>query len=242
MKMPKMILFDYGQTLVNEEKFNGVKGTEAVMQYAVRNEYHMNAEQIQAYADQINEELGRYDPVRSLALQAEIPNSEFSAYLYEALGIELGLDDFHRDKIFWDAAAPGKPTEGMEAFLAYLEQKGIRTGVVSNISYGSEALEDRINRMLPQNRFEFIIATSKFLFRKPNRHIFELALKKAGLQPEEVWFIGDNYKADVLGAKGAGLFPIWYKGAIRTSAEEQEDVCSVSSWAELTELMEKAQG
>ncbi len=26
MKLPKMILFDYGQTLVNEQKFDGIKG------------------------------------------------------------------------------------------------------------------------------------------------------------------------------------------------------------------------
>ena len=34
MKKPKMILFDYGQTLVNEQRFNGVRGTEAVLKYA----------------------------------------------------------------------------------------------------------------------------------------------------------------------------------------------------------------
>ena len=28
MKKPKMILFDYGQTLANEQLFDGIKGTE----------------------------------------------------------------------------------------------------------------------------------------------------------------------------------------------------------------------
>ena len=37
MQKPKMILFDYGQTLVNEAKFDGVRGTEAVMKHAVHN-------------------------------------------------------------------------------------------------------------------------------------------------------------------------------------------------------------
>ena len=37
MKKPQMILFDYGQTLVNEASFDGVKGTAAVMKYAVAN-------------------------------------------------------------------------------------------------------------------------------------------------------------------------------------------------------------
>lgn len=30
MKKPKMILFDYGQTLVNEQRFDGLKGTAEV--------------------------------------------------------------------------------------------------------------------------------------------------------------------------------------------------------------------
>ena len=37
MRLPKMVLFDYGQTLVAEEKFDGVKGTRAVLQYATKN-------------------------------------------------------------------------------------------------------------------------------------------------------------------------------------------------------------
>ena len=54
MKMPKMILFDYGQTLIAEQKFDGVKGTEAVLQYATKNKYHLSAEQVQAKANEID--------------------------------------------------------------------------------------------------------------------------------------------------------------------------------------------
>lgn len=56
MRMPEMILFDYGQTLVAEQKFDGVKGTEAVLRYAVRNKYHLSAQQVQARAREINQE------------------------------------------------------------------------------------------------------------------------------------------------------------------------------------------
>ena len=46
MIKPKMILFDYGQTLVNEVSFDGVKGTEAVLKYAVKNKYNKTAEEV----------------------------------------------------------------------------------------------------------------------------------------------------------------------------------------------------
>ena len=49
-----MILFDYGQTLVNEKFFDGVKGTEAVLKYATKNKYNKSAEDLQAYANELN--------------------------------------------------------------------------------------------------------------------------------------------------------------------------------------------
>ena len=49
MKKPKMILFDYGQTLVNEQKFDGVKGTQAVLNYAIKNRYNKTAEEVQGF-------------------------------------------------------------------------------------------------------------------------------------------------------------------------------------------------
>lgn len=40
MRMPQMILFDYGQTLVAEDSFDGVKGTVEVMRHAIQNKEH----------------------------------------------------------------------------------------------------------------------------------------------------------------------------------------------------------
>ena len=64
-----------------------------------------------------------------------------------------------------------------------------------------------------------------------------LALEKADLKPEEVWYIGDNYTCDVNGARSAGIFPVWYIGAIDLPYEEKEDVLTVRSWAELKNVM-----
>ena len=50
MKRPKMVLFDYGQTLADEAKFDGVKGTEEVLKYAVKNRHGLSAAQVQAEA------------------------------------------------------------------------------------------------------------------------------------------------------------------------------------------------
>ena len=237
MTKPKMILFDYGQTLVNEAKFDGVKGTEAVLQYATKNKYNRTAAEIQAVADEMNGELGRFDPARRHLLQVEIPNDMFCGYLYESQGVELSIRGAKRDKVFWDAASPGVPSEGREDFLSFLKEQGIRTAVLSNITYCGEALENRLQEVLPNHQFEFILATSEYMYRKPHRRIFEFALQKAELAPEEVWYIGDNYECDVVGAKNAGLFPVWYLGATQKPQEPKEGILTVKSWEEIKALL-----
>ena len=162
MKTPKMILFDYGQTLIAEQKFDGVKGTEAVLQYAVRNKYRLSAKQVQAKANEINQELKRFDPEQRHLFQIEIPNSMFEPYLYESLGIEIALSNSEIDRIFWDAAAPGVPTEGIKDFLDYLKSREIRTGVISNIAYAPSVVAERINRLLPENKYESIVEPGGF--------------------------------------------------------------------------------
>lgn len=151
--------------------------------------------------------------------------------------LELPLTSREIDRVFWDAAAPGVPTEGIEGFLAFLHEKGIRTGVISNICYDGELVRERITSVLPDHEFEFIIATSEYMFRKPNRRIFDLALEKADLRSEDVWYIGDNYACDVEGARGAGIFPVWYLGASELPAEGKKEVLTIESWKALQELM-----
>ena len=239
MKRPKMILFDYGQTLIDQARFDGVKGTEAVLKYAVSNKYNKTAEQVQEAANEINRELGRFDPLNRHLFQVEVPNYMFTAYLYESQGIQISLTPEEIDRVFWDAAAPGAPTEGIRDFLTFLNQNNIRTGVISNIAFCGSAVEERINSLLPDNHFEFILATSEYLFRKPNRRIFELALEKAELTPEDVWYVGDQYECDVKGAAGAGLFPVWYIGAIDLPYEEHKEILTVQNWKELENMLRK---
>ena len=237
MKKPEMIIFDYGQTIISQAKFDGIKGTEAVLSHAVENRRNLTPEQVQEEAKRIKRVLNRYDPTYSALNTVEIPNHMFTRYLYESLGIKLNLTPEETDRVFWDNASPGRPTDGMPELLEFLWQNGIRTAVLSNISYCGNAVEERINRLLPDNHFEFIIATSEYMFRKPHARIFKLALFKAGLEPEDVWFAGDNYACDVTGAKNAGMFPVWYKGALDYEQDDHDDVVKIFSWSELEEMI-----
>ncbi len=125
----------------------------------------------------------------------------------------------------------------MEEFLDFLKESRIRTGVISNISYGQQVVANRIYDLLPKNEFEFIFTSSQYIFRKPHRRIFDLALEKAELKAEDVWYIGDQYECDIKSALAVGIMPIWYIGAIDLPYVEDKNILTIQNWKELKEKM-----
>jgi FMN phosphatase YigB (HAD superfamily) len=45
----------------------------------------------------------------------------------------------------------------------------------------------------------------------PDPRIFESALEILSLGPQDVWYIGDKWDADVIGAKSVQMTPVWFK-------------------------------
>lgn len=236
MEYPSMILFDYGQTLCDEERFDGVRGTRALLQHAIENKYGKTAEEVQERADQLMRELL---PCRTAAPFAELHQYPFQKYLYASMGIRFSLSPYEMENLFWDAAAPGRPAPGIEKLLEELHARHIRTGVISNISFSGRALRERIGRLLPGHHFEFILASSDYLFRKPSPHFFSLALEMAGLSASQAWFIGDNPACDVAGARQMGMSALWYTGCLQGKCEPPAgDVTAISDWAQLPALLD----
>ena len=241
MKRPKMIMFDYGQTLISEGKFNGEAGTRAVLKYAKRNPSQISAKALEEFAKTLNREIGRYDPDVRKSLTIEVHNHLFQNFLYQYFDIEIDLSSEEMEKVFWDNSADRKPTKNIEVLLKYLKEQEIRTAVISNISFSGKALEERISTIIPEHKFEFILATSEYVFRKPHNRIFELALRKAKLNPRDVWYCGDNVFFDVEGASKSGIYPIWYRGAIEQENRLTTDIdCLViNDWMEIISHMEE---
>ena len=240
MRRPEMILFDYGHTLAYEVGYDTVHGIRAVLEHATRNENNLTAAEVAAMSD----DLFAMFRVRS-NLSIEVHNHMINRLLYEYLQIDIALDPYELERIFWDAFAPGENMPNIELLLEYLHQSGIRTAVISNISFSGQTLSDRLNRMLPENHFEFIIASSEYAVRKPDRLIFELALRKARLPAEQVWYCGDRAEPDVEGAAGAGIFPVWFQH--HRPAPGMEDAQSrvpacwhlhIRDWLELIDILE----
>ncbi|MDE7283237.1 MAG: HAD family hydrolase, partial [Lachnospiraceae bacterium] len=72
-----------------------------------------------------------------------------------------------------------------------------------------------------------------------NKRLFDLSLEKAGVKSDEVWYIGDQYECDVKGSLNAGLFPVWYIGAIDLPYSEDKSILTITTWNELMLKMEE---
>ncbi len=218
IEIPEMIMFDYGHTLLQEPGWNPRNGINALMKYVSRNPYGLTVDDIMPYVNN----LVKIDLPEIKRRGYDVTWKSTARFLSELLSIELSINLEAAEIIFWNGETPGEIMPNADSLLSELKSIGIRTAVVSNLTMSCGALKERINRLLPDNNIEFVITSADYIFRKPNPLIFKLALNKAKLPPEKVWFCGDNPCADVEGANSIGIFPVWYDSEIDCPYRDKE--------------------
>jgi len=242
MKKPQMILFDYGNTLLYEPDVDFVRATESLLKYAKSNKRGLTPKEICNFSQFFFDKVSN---VRKMDL--EIHQWQFQRFLYEYLEIDLFISQSEVERIFWNSVSEGALMPNVDKMLDAITRLGIRSGVISNIGWSEAVLSERINHLLPKNKFEFIIASSEYVFRKPSPMLFELALRKAGLDAENVWFCGDSLEADIEGSAAVGMFPVWYDNkTIESPWRRKNDRIILScehlhihDWSELIKILQK---
>lgn len=239
MNKPQMIIFDYGHTLLYEPEFDFLRGEKEIYKHIIKNPRQLTAEEI----NKIGEDMYK-KAILCREHGFELNNLQTMRLKYEYLGIELDISYDEAEVIFWNKVSWGACMPYVEEMLECLKENGIRSGVISNIGWSGHALKERINRLLPKNQFEFIIASSDYGIRKPNSMLFELAMQKANLPSNEIWFCGDNPKADVFGARSVGIFPVFYDDeTVENPYVKQKDFkidfeyLHIHSWSEMIEIL-----
>ena len=235
MNVPKMILFDNGSTLTWEPEPDPLRGMRAIMPHITKNPLGLSAEELAAAERQVFKEI---QPVREAGF--ELHEWMLAKLTYGRLGIEFDIDMAEFERIFWTAMSPGEIAPHADELLDHLNAKGVRTGVISNIIFSGSALRERLDRLLPNNRFEFIVASSEYAVRKPGRSLFEIAAFKAGLSPREIWYCGDSVRKDVIGSHSAGMTPVLYEGVKKNDkpdAVADFPYLRIGDWREMIELL-----
>jgi len=115
-------------------------------------------------------------------------------------GYESSLVD-QAFQVFLDARHEVKLYEDTHPLLERLHGRYV-LGVITNGNAD-------VGRMGLGDYFDFALSPMDVGAAKPDRLIFEAACNQAGFEPVEIAHIGDDPEADVVGAAGYGMLPVW---------------------------------
>lgn len=122
--------------------------------------------------------------------------------------------------------------EDVRRALPALKEAGYYMAVISNRDKPFLDVMDSHN-LTPY--FEFSLAAGEVDSYKPNPEVFVHGLKRANLAAHEVVYVGDNYFADVVGARRAGLIPVLFDP---NNIFPEADCTTIRSFDELKSVIE----
>ena len=107
---------------------------------------------------------------------------------------------------FWKLMTHFLPYEDSIPTLKSLKNRGLILGVLTNMAGGD------INTICKNLGFtsylNIAVSSEEVGSGKPDAPIFLAALERANVKADEVMYVGDQYKLDVLGARGVGMKPV----------------------------------
>ncbi len=225
---PKAVLFDAGNTLVFVDAERAI---EALARFGV-------ARDVDAF--HAAEQRARLGLGRRMAAQGPVSEPDAWREYFGTLLLGLGvseaerpaagramLADHERDHM-WTRVDPTTPPA-----LERLRAEGYRLGVVSN---ADGRMPDLIAQVGLAGFFEFVVDSHLVGVAKPDPRIFEVAVGRLQLRPEECLYVGDLYAVDVVGARSARLHPVLLDpfGALDLPVARVPKVGDLPQWLEET--------
>jgi putative hydrolase of the HAD superfamily len=125
------------------------------------------------------------------------------------------------------------------ATLIYLKSKGYKLGVITN---GVTIKQwEKLVRLELHEFFDKIIASQEIGIEKPEKDIFEEAMRRMDCAPENSVMIGDRFEVDIMGAVNAGMSAILvnsnYDQKIMGKVIENFDVEIIDTIQELKKIL-----
>jgi len=97
--------------------------------------------------------------------------------------------------------------EDVRRTLPQLKESGYLLAVISN---RDKSFHDVLQEHGIGKYFDFSLAAGEVNVFKPEPGVFEYGLRRVNISAREAIYVGDNYYADVVGARNAGLQPVLY--------------------------------
>ena len=224
---PVAVLFDVGNTLLAEDRFDLRAGIRAVVPADER--------LVAALAREF-EHAAR----AAIAEQREISLADWLVRrASRGDGFALGAPVHALEDAIWRAVVRLVPRPGALAMLHRLREDGVPTAAVSNAAFSGRVLGAELARHGFGGLLEFTLSSADIGRRKPAAALFEVALGQLGTDPGRTWFVGDTLADDIAGAAAAGLMPIWLQQGGGDVSSEVPAV-HIPDWGALLRLYEDA--
>jgi putative hydrolase of the HAD superfamily len=89
--------------------------------------------------------------------------------------------------------------------LSQLKGRGLTLGLITNVDHD---ISPTCQELGLSSYLDFLVTSLEVGVGKPAPAIFRAALERAGVEASEAIHVGDQYHADVLGARSAGIKPL----------------------------------
>ncbi len=130
--------------------------------------------------------------------------------------------------------AARRPVLGALEVLTALKPR-VLVGIVSNNLLDEQQAKISVCGFGPY--VDALVVSEAVGVAKPDPAIFAHALDELDCAREDAVMIGDSWVADIVGARAAGIRPIWFNRARRQAPDSSACVCEVFTLAPMDELM-----
>jgi putative hydrolase of the HAD superfamily len=107
------------------------------------------------------------------------------------------------------------PYHDSRTTLSRLKAAGLSICIVSNSCFPGKVHRAELARFGLFKYIDGFVFSSDIGIRKPHRDIYSKALRKLGLDADEVVFVGDRQREDILGPQMAGIAAVLIRRAHR---------------------------
>lgn len=98
-------------------------------------------------------------------------------------------------------------SEDVQPTLKMLKESGFPLGLITN---RTNSITSLLEELKLDDIFDIALTAGEVGYWKPDSRLFEYALQILKIEPGVAVYIGDNYFADVLGSRAAGLVPVLF--------------------------------
>ncbi len=207
--VPKAILFDLDDTILAFSDASMIAWKKCCDEFVINNKVYFNGIEL---FEAVTKTRKWYwsDSVRNKNGRADMENARREVFRY---ALEI-LDFKNEQKILETADSYSRMQEslwrlfdGIPKAFEILQENGISMTVITNGK--ADIQKSKLNRFDINKYFEHVIIDSEVGVSKPNTEIYQIALNKLYLSPEEVCMTGDNLIWDVKAPQELGIFSVW---------------------------------